>query len=787
MRKTNLVGIYIFVCLITFTAKSQNIDSSLTNFYEKSPFEKIYIQFDNTRYTAGKIIWFKAYLQSGNEPSSISKNFYIDWYDDHGKLINATVSPILNGSTSGSYLIPEKYTGSSIQAIAYTKWMRNFDSVYFFKKNFQIISNTTKIEKDAADFPDISVQFLPESGISILNKQNVIAFKAVNQFGFPEVINGYIKNKEGDTISSFQSIHDGMGKFYYTPFSDETYIAEWKDIFGNTHQKELPKAENIGVNLIVEAGDSNRIFHIQRSETVPESLKKVTVIGQMNGEIVFRASANLSNKEVVSSNLPINKFESGILQLTVFDANKQPLCERILFVKNDRNFLKTSVHFDTLNTEKRGKNVIEIELKDTSTANLSLAITDAGLTETPDNTIISQLLLKGDLTGNVYNAAYYFSSNTDSVAYHLDLVMLTNGWRRFNWNSILNSPLPKLTFEKDASYLTLMGKLQEVKEEKIKQSGMINLILLSKDSSKFMMFVPLLADGSFSEKNVLFSDTAKIFYKLNGARLPAKSKLVLNTDFYRTDPERLSKIVKNNIDTIGLSKYQYLIDEQIRFEILKKNTTLKDITVYSKKKTKLEELDKKYASGLFTNDGIGFDLTNTSTGIMSVSDYLTGKVFYRMSLSGVSIGGGAPNYYVDEFLTPSENIQFLNLSDIAYIKFFPRFYGSFSNGSPAISIYTRKGSDINNTSKQMDYINVSGYSPVKEFYSPIYAEKETAYSITPDLRATLLWSPWVYLDKKNNKIKIIFYNNDVTHAFRLILEGMDNEGKLLHYSKLIQY
>ncbi len=780
MRKMKFVGSFFIVFILSINAKSQNLDSSLTNYNERSPFEKVYLQFDNSRYTAGKSIWFKAYLMSGNEPSNISKNFYIDWYDDLGKLINRTITPILNGSTSGSYFIPEKYVGTSIQAIAYTKWMRNFDSAYFFKRNFQVVSSTTIINKSESDFPETRLQFLPESGSVILNKQNVMAFKAVNQSGLPEAIKGYIKNKEGDTITTFYTTHDGMGKFYYIPFADETYVAEWKDVFGKSHQKELPKAEKIGIALIVEGGDSTRIFHIQRTEMAPESMKKVTVIGQMNGEIVFRASANLSNREAVSSYLPISKFPSGILQLTLFDTNNQPLCERLVFVKNDKNLLKTNIYIDTLSTDKRGKNVFEIELIDTTTANLSLSITDASMNETPDNTIVSQLLLQGELTGNVYHPAYYFSANVDSISNHLDLVMLTNGWRKFNWNRILDNSIPNFTYKKDSSYLKILGKILGVKDEKIKKAGLINLIVLSKDSSKFMMFLPLLADGSFSEKNVLFSDTARFYYKLNGTSLPNNGKLVIETDLFKIDPERMSKIIKNNFDSIGLGKYQNLIDEQIRFEILKKNTSLKEITVYSRKKTKIEELDKKYTSGTFSSDGRGFDLTNTATGGMSIIDYI------NMRIPPGTMRGGLPQYYLDEFLTPAENIQFVNINDIAYIKVFNMFYGGYSSGQGAVAIYTKKGSDITNSAKQMDYISVPGYTPVKEFYSPSYAEKELANSITPDLRATLLWNPWINLDKKNNKIKISFYNNDVTRAFRLILEGMDNEGKLLHFNKLLQ-
>ena len=237
MRNYKIISMFLLTYLYYFEVSAQNIDSALTNFYQQSSFEKAYVHFDNSKYAAGQTIWYKAYLLNGFEPSLISKNFYIDWYDDQGKLISSTITPINYCYSSGNFNVPEKYTGKYIQAIAYTKWMRNFDSAYFFKQKFSIISALTKQEITNSALPQTFVQFLPESGNFILNKQNSIAFKAVNQSGLPESVKGIIRNKAGDSITSFKSIHDGMGKFLILPLSNESYTAEWKDILGITHQK----------------------------------------------------------------------------------------------------------------------------------------------------------------------------------------------------------------------------------------------------------------------------------------------------------------------------------------------------------------------------------------------------------------------------------------------------------------------------------------------------------------------------------------------------------------------
>jgi hypothetical protein len=54
------------------------------------------------------------------------------------------------------------------------------------------------------------------------------------------------------------------------------------------------------------------------------------------------------------------------------------------------------------------------------------------------------------------------------------------------------------------------------------------------------------------------------------------------------------------------------------------------------------------------------------------------------------------------------------------------------------------------------------------------------------MRSTLYWAPMIFMDAENHKMKITFYNNDVTSSFRLILEGMAQDGRLAHIEKVIE-
>ena len=63
-----------------------------------------------------------------------------------------------------------------------------------------------------------------------------------------------------------------------------------------------------------------------------------------------------------------------------------------------------------------------------------------------------------------------------------------------------------------------------------------------------------------------------------------------------------------------------------------------------------------------------------------------------------------------------------------------------------------------------------------------YGEKDN----DPDLRTTLYWNPYVLTDPKNHKVKLEFYNNDVSNKLRIILEGVNADGKLAHVEKVVE-
>lgn len=76
-------------------------------------------------------------------------------------------------------------------------------------------------------------------------------------------------------------------------------------------------------------------------------------------------------------------------------------------------------------------------------------------------------------------------------------------------------------------------------------------------------------------------------------------------------------------------------------------------------------------------------------------------------------------------------------------------------------------------------------SPLKEFYTLNYAEKQINFTQT-DLRRTLHWIPNLLYDGKGKPLTFSFYNNDISKNLQIVVQGITQEGKLIYLSKLLQ-
>ena len=799
----HLYYILVFVLICPLIVKSQQPDTLLQQFHDQYTQEKIHIHFDKSVYNKGDTIWMKLYLMDGNGFTECSKSIYVDYYGTDGNLLSHLSAPVRLSSAKLQFAIPKNYTGTSVHAIAYTRWMLNFDKDFLYNQEIPIAQNASDVTKSAAS--KTILHFFPEGGQLVTGIPSLVAFMAYNQSGTPVNIFGSIKTSNGKFLDSFTTAHDGMGSFSFQPEKSEHYIVEWTDGRNGWQQSSIPEAEPSGATLEIHPLKGRALFEIKRTEDAPDNFKEMYLIAASNQQMLYQSKINLTTKTSLLSQIPTSTFPSGILTLTLFDKNWVPVAERIIFVNNHEYEFHPSIQVKEQSLERHGKNTVEISMPDTLFSNLSVAITDGDLIYDQQHTILSQFLISSELKGYIHNPGSYLSGDADSLSDFLDLVMLTHGWRKYPWEKILSGQLPALAFPKEKSFIRINGSLYAKSvSNKSAAHPILNLILTGRDSSRQITSLLLDGDSAFSYDKGIFYDSLQIRYQFNkNDKLTERGEMrfdngLINTGLkvsigFLQKPEALNLLYENE----GQQKIRMMLEEQAKLEKLRAQITLNEVVVKTKTKTQVQLMDEKYTSGLFSGEGYKFDVVNDvfAQNAPDILTYLQGKVpglLYSHKSSGAPILTWRTNnteVYINEVLQIGlNNVLNLDVHSIAYVKAIsPIFFGSAGSGTGgAVAIYLRDGTETDLLSNKytLPTAMLAGYSPYKAFYVPDYSQPTS--NIEPDFRSTLYWNPFVLTDAAHQKVQLSFFNNDTSKKLRVVIEGFNIDGKLTHIEKLIE-
>jgi hypothetical protein len=677
--------------------------------------------------------------------------------------------------------------------------MLNDESVFLYEKDIPINNGVaTKTKNSTA--PKTRVDVFPEGGTFVEGLMHKIAFKATDNFGTPIFIKGFLVNDKNKVLDTLKVLHDGMGSFKLRPLEGEKYQLNWTDENGIKGTSPIAAASKEGAILKITMDNEKAYAQVERTFDVPPNYKHMRLLVHQNQHLLYTVDFKGEERQVQKVALPIEELLTGVVQFTLFTNDWLPIAERIVMVNNRLHEFNANLNVGIANINKRGKNVLEIIIKDTSDTNMSISITDASVVMPEQHTIYSDFLLSGDIKGKVYNPAYYFTSDSDSVTAHLDLVMLTNGWRRFDWAKMKAGILPTLNYPRETDLMKLKGKLYGAALKKSTENLLLNLIILGKDSSKKMLFVPVDNDGRFEDTSVFFYDTSRVYYSINGkSHLENRTVVQFENGLIKPaltkiqiDPQGFQSYTT---DSLARAKLNLFFAEQEKQRKLLASVTLKEVVVRSRIKTPIQLLEEKYAKGLFSGrDGISFDLSSDgmALGAVDVLSFLQSRVpGLSISMAGAQATatwrGSQTDFFVNEFNTPIQQVQNLNIAEIAYIKALrPPFFGSIGGGGGgAIAIYTKQGGANNGvSSKGMENVVLGGYSVFKEFFHPEY-DKPTA-SFEADNRTTLYWNPYVLTNKRSPRVRLEFYNNDISKKLQIVLEGMNANGRLTRVVKFIE-
>ncbi|RWY55779.1 hypothetical protein [Mucilaginibacter gilvus] len=775
---------FVIASLFANLCIAQTIDEMVNYQIQKNPQEKIYIHYDKNSYVTGDTLRFKAYVFSGSKRSTAGKNFYLELLNDKGKVMSRVTAPVFESTASGNLVLPIDSVSSAFYCRAYTESMLRSDSSFIYTKALSVI-NMSKSQANV-NAGSTRISFLPEGGDWVENVPGLIAFKVTDANGMPVNASGVIKSGN-DVMADFATTHDGMGFFAMSPQPNQTYTAVWKDNNGQEHNTPLPKAKLTGVSLHVENITAGKKFYVFRSPTANDADKQLTLIVYANGNIFYQVNIDLSARAMSTGTIPTKELPTGILYLTVFNKNKRPVAERVTFVNNhDHNFqIDTSL---TINKAKRGLNQVKLAIKDTIRSNFSIAVTDAEqdpISANADN-IVSHLLLTADLHGKIVNPYYYFTDKTENADKNLDLVMLTHGWRKYNWGTdTAKVPADTVTGYR---FISIKGKLNGLGELDKEAYGTVTM---QTDTNSVMLPMVVNKSGYFFRDGLIYYGDAKLFFKFVDKRLNANSvKLSVDNGLIKSFPYPFTALTP---DSAAATTPPALSPRMQDYLFQLKNTrSLKEVQVKSTKVTQVQKLEKTYTSGVF-KDGIS---TTIKVGddprflnYSSFFQYLQGKIpgmviTYPLTTPQVMWRNEAVYFFLNGFQVDVSDIAGTAMNDFDYVKIYdPSMGGTFRAPGAVISVYTKHGKGFVFDSSNKKMIILPGYTTVKEFFSPDYASGIMVSK--PDLRTTLYWNPNIIMDKENHEYTIKFYNNDVTRKFKIVLEGINFDGKLIHLEKAL--
>ena len=778
----------------------RNIAAKLKTYSVNHIAEKAYLHFDKPYYAAGDTIYFKAYLTQGesHQPSAISGVLHVDLVNTGNKVDQSINLHVIDGVAWGDFALPDSLPKGNYRVRAYTRWMQNSGSESYFDQTIPVGSirpaktaESYVVSAKIENKPD--VQFFPEGGRLVNGISSKIAFKAIGSNGLGIDIKGELTDNENRTVTSFASEHLGMGYFYLQPAEGKTYRAKITYPDGSQDIIALPGADPSGIVLKVNNDSKERLkITIAATESYYKENKSkdyalvIYSAGEVSSYICKLDSA------VISLDVSKQTLHTGIAPVTLFSPTGEPLSERLIFVQNN-DLLSVNVSSDKQVYNKRGKVNIKLNVKNStgnaSAGHFSVAVIDENkvpVDENAENTILTDLLLISGLKGYIEQPNYYFANTTGKTNADLDLVMLTHGYRSFEWEPLLKDEYQPVTQQPEKG-LEISGIVKSPKGIPL-DNGTVSLLsmhggpVLSQDIDK---------NGSFHFNDLTFMDNSNFVLKAVNAKLKNNTRPVYNA----VKPELVTANENAPAERGDVNKTMqaYLENKKLWQEETVKYGPLRGMIL---KEVKIEDYPSSSwvgpgfadqvihrkdiaGSGLFSNQfsgrliGVHFvtdPLGGSSFAVLDIPLRLGANPPMLVVLDGVEIPGG--NMNLDEInVSDIETVEVLRNSDAS-------IYGARGMGGVLIITLRRGGIEpiSRETPDGLLPISPKGYYKAREFYAPKYDHTENAFN-REDLRSTIYWKPELVTDKDGNA-SFNYYNADGTGSYRLVIEGIDENGNL---------
>lgn len=768
---------FAMLFLITFivmhaSAQTPAADTLVKRFgdYRRTEYlEKVYLHLSQCTFLVGETVWFSVYAVDGSahKGTRLSKVAYVEILDQNNGVVTQGKISLVDGHGSGSFYLSPLINSGNYVIRAYTQWMRNQSAVYYYHKNIGIVNPFTPQERKKAitENKKIIVDFFPEGGNIIGGALNKIGFKftATNGKGADAI--GAILNEQNDTIVRFSPLKFGIGNFSFEPENGKRYRAFVKSKDGSSTIVDLPPVQTGGHLMTV----TDHQDHFEITINNRTGMKSPSyVIAHARNKVVFKS---LIEDHGQPSTVKLNKQElpDGITAITLFNAMMQPSAERLVYNRPTHQLI---INAKTNQQDFSPRRPVTLDIETSAVANLSVSIYRQDSISIPSSSnIVDYLLLTSDLKGFIESPEYYLTTDKD-VNQAIDNLMLTHGWRRFNWNDVAMRKNAAVNFLPEFNAPIITARLLNLNDEPA--PGIITY-LSSPSTSPRVYSSRSSADGMIQFEVQNFFGPRKLVIQPNTKTDSLYHVMIENpfsTDFSPRNFEELyiSSKVKAQLQERSVAMQVNDIYHRARFEKFER-PQIDSIPFYGKPDEKyvlddftrfpvMEEVLREYVPGVVVRkrrDGFHF----------MVVDHPTKTVFTESPLMLID---GVPFFDEDEIM--SFNPTKIKQLDVMT----QRYYLGYNHYFGVVSFQTYKG-DLGgfNINKHALVVDFEGLQREREFYTPRYEAQKDRETRMPDQRHQLYWDPKI-ITAANGKQQVNFYTSDLTGNYIVVIEGLSKDG-----------
>jgi hypothetical protein len=779
MRIKNII-FSAWILLTPFSITAQITESALDTlagkfreYREQALQEKLFAHVDRNFYLTGETLWFKIYSVDGgfHKTLDLSKVAYAEVLDNANFPVLEGKIALRHGHGSGSFFLPASLTSGNYRFRIYTSWMKNFGPEFYFEQIVTIVNPFVAPEATKKQTPaTCTIEFFPEGGNLIAGIQSKVAFKISGNAQPRDFCRGFVLNERNDTVATLSPQKFGIGHFMITPSEGMDYRAILPDQRATGGSHALP--EVYGSGFVMQLRDSGDVVHVSvRSKAVEQQDVFLFVHAR---QIISHAERQVLSNHAANFILPKNELLEGISHLTLFTADLQPVCERLYFTYPHKE-LQINISSNQKVYSPRKKVVVSLQTnaeQDTPVpANLSVSVYKVdSLSNLEQMNIYPYLWLDADLSGTIESPGYYFSSGDPTIAAAMDNLMLTHGWRRFEWKHVFEDHatfkfLPEVkghivtgTISKDGqkqpsvfTYLGSPGKIIRAYGSWSNSKGEVRFEI--KDFYGPRRIIVQTRTDSSDHYDIKIEDPFSPFF--------GKEKLPPWTLSDRTEKELLARSIAMQVQDIFY--YESFGDRTIVPEVDSSAFYgVADATYYLDAYTRfpvMEEVMREYVPPVFVRkrkDGFHF----------LVVDGVNGGI---LSGDPMVLLDGVPVLDVDEIMK-------LNPLLVEKLEVVKRQYYLGQSVFPGIVSYSTYHGDMGGMQPDLRSIslNYDGLQLKRQFFSPAYT-RQSERDRMPDQRYLLHWNADIGTDE-TGKHQEEFFTSDVPGTYVVVVQGLDEDG-----------